>query len=308
MILKIAVLGGLTIDKNEYGGRTYEKIGGPIHYISRILATFNCEIYLYTVLGIGFPTDYLEKLCNTPHIHCSFHNFRSPHIVFKNIYDEKGSREQYVFGGLTKISVDEIVDDLRHVDYLIISPVLNEFDSTELRKLVDVSKVAVDLQGFLRRVYKNLVISDKFVSVEDFRGIELIKFSVEEAPHILADKEYLDRFIDVSRRYLCITLGYKGCILFTKERIIYIPSYKVEEIRDPTGVGDVFLAGLVYADLLGMSPLKSASFAAATASLFLGDELISFQKIVDRMGVVMNNSIDLEENTIKNFYFNNILF
>ena len=45
-----------------------------------------------------------------------------------------------------------------------------------------------------------------------------------------------------------------------------IPTYQSQNIVDPTGCGDTYLAGYVAARLKGFSPHKSAHIGAAAAS------------------------------------------
>ncbi|RFU96099.1 sugar kinase [Sphaerochaeta halotolerans] len=60
--------------------------------------------------------------------------------------------------------------------------------------------------------------------------------------------------------------GEKGCIVFHKDEMLEIPSFKVEEV-DPTGAGDTFCAGFVTAIGDGMSLYDAGRFANAAGAL-----------------------------------------
>ncbi len=60
--------------------------------------------------------------------------------------------------------------------------------------------------------------------------------------------------------------GAKGCRIYVKNRIIDIPGFTVDEV-DPTGAGNSFAAGLVYARIQGWEWEKSGRFANAVGAL-----------------------------------------
>ena len=299
-MLKIAVFGGLTIDSNEYGGKIYEKIGGSPYYISLILSKLDIETYVYSVVGHDFPRGYIKKLCSLSNINCILFRYGFPHIVFKNIYEDDESRVQYINGIIGKIPIEKVIDQVSKIDYLILSPVLNEINLDDVRKL-DVSKMALDLQGFLRIVDGNKVNTGRYVPTKFLNGIDIIKFSVEDGYNIIYDEDYFHEILKASNRYLCLTLGKKGSLLFTKHGGWYVPVYPVKKSGDPTGSGDVFLGGFVYAVLSNMNPLESLSFASASTSLFIEGVDISKNMIIGRMQFLMDNAITLVERTYREF-------
>ena len=301
-MLRIAVFGGLTIDSNEYGEKIYKKIGGSSYYISLILSKLDVETYVYSVVGRDFPQGYIEELCNLSNVNCILFKYDLPHIVFNNIYRDDGSRVQYVTGIISKIPIEKVIDQVSSIDYLILSPVLNEIAFNDIRKL-DVSKLALDLQGFLRIIDGNKVNTGGYVPIKFLNGIDIIKFSVEEGYNIIRNEDYFHELLRASNRYLCLTLGKKGSLLFTRHGGWYIPVYPIKESRDPTGSGDVFLGGLVYAVLSNMNPLESLSFASALTSLFIEGVDISKNMIMYRMQFLMDNAINLVESSYKEFIF-----
>ena len=60
--------------------------------------------------------------------------------------------------------------------------------------------------------------------------------------------------------------GAKGCRIYIFDRVIDIPGFTVDEV-DPTGAGDSFAAGLVYARIQGWEWEKSGRFANAVGAL-----------------------------------------
>ncbi len=165
------------------------------------------------------------------------------------------------------------------------------------------SKLALDLQGFFRRIKDKEIITGKFVPVSFLRGIDIIKFSIEDMGKLIYDKAFFNEMITVSERDVCITIGEKGSLLFTKHGIWHAPIYPVKNIIDPTGSGDIFLGAFVYAILSGMRPNESLSFATAAASLFMEKMDFSKDTILHRMRVLVNTLTYIADKTYEEILF-----
>jgi len=66
--------------------------------------------------------------------------------------------------------------------------------------------------------------------------------------------------------WVAVTLGPRGCLLFTADGLTTVPGFQVPVV-DTTGCGDAFSAALLLGRLQGRSPYKAAEFANATAAL-----------------------------------------
>jgi sugar/nucleoside kinase (ribokinase family) len=91
--------------------------------------------------------------------------------------------------------------------------------------------------------------------------------NLEEARIILQDNDIkwlqtVKKFLDFNLNLVSITNGKNGAIIGTKNEIIKVLPYSVP-IIDTTGVGDAFLAGLIY----GLMHNKSLEYAAKIASI-----------------------------------------
>jgi sugar/nucleoside kinase (ribokinase family) len=62
-----------------------------------------------------------------------------------------------------------------------------------------------------------------------------------------------------------VTLGSRGALLLSGGRRDLIPVRRIES-TDPTGAGDAFLAGYVWARACGHRPLSAARHAGSTAA------------------------------------------
>lgn len=72
--------------------------------------------------------------------------------------------------------------------------------------------------------------------------------------------------IDKGVKTAIVTLGHKGSVLVTKDRIKHFPAQKVKAI-DTTGAGDIFSGGLLASLLKGKSMDESIEYATCAAGI-----------------------------------------
>ena len=75
-----------------------------------------------------------------------------------------------------------------------------------------------------------------------------------------------ETLLDTGLQRLFVTLGEDGVLAADGHGMEKIPC-RSARVRDVTGAGDAFMAGLAYAFTQGMSTRESAAFAAAAAAL-----------------------------------------
>ena len=79
-------------------------------------------------------------------------------------------------------------------------------------------------------------------------------------------EEMIERLCVFDAEIVAITLGEKGSICFTDDRMIYTPAFPVDVI-DTTGAGDVFHGAFIYGLLKDWAVEKTAEFASAVAAM-----------------------------------------
>jgi adenosine kinase len=77
---------------------------------------------------------------------------------------------------------------------------------------------------------------------------------------------------DSGERFLIVTRGADGVILYEKDNETVLPSCTPDKVVNPTGAGDVFRAGLLVGLSKGQSLAESAKFGAAAASFVVEQE------------------------------------
>ncbi len=109
-----------------------------------------------------------------------------------------------------------------------------------------------------------------------FNGEELIKF-IEQANWVtvndyewqmMKEKTGLsEKEITKKVEALIVTCGGDGSYIYTKEKLIEVPSVKPKSICDPTGCGDAYRAGLIYGLVNDMNIEISGKLASLMGSI-----------------------------------------
>ncbi len=63
-----------------------------------------------------------------------------------------------------------------------------------------------------------------------------------------------------------VTLGEKGCIIWSDGKKRLVPSVKVKAVQDPTGAGDAFRAGFLYGYVRDIDPVVCTQLGVTAAS------------------------------------------
>ena len=68
-------------------------------------------------------------------------------------------------------------------------------------------------------------------------------------------------------KYLIITRGENGTIIYGKDKEVEIPPAKAQKVLDPTGAGDAFRGGLLKG-LINYLPIEESVFLASLAGCY----------------------------------------
>lgn len=79
-------------------------------------------------------------------------------------------------------------------------------------------------------------------------------------------EEMIERLRLFGAEIVTVTLGDKGSISFSKDRMIYTPAFRVDVV-DTTGAGDVYHGAFIYGLLQNWPVEKTAEFASAVAAM-----------------------------------------
>ena len=111
------------------------------------------------------------------------------------------------------------------------------------------------------------------------RGLEYSKDIITNTHTVIINRKEIQQLVkntsiekginillDMGIRNVVLTLGRDGAIIYTKDKKIKVPAFKVDAV-DTTGAGDAFSAGLIYSFIHKYSLEKALIFASACAAL-----------------------------------------
>jgi sugar/nucleoside kinase (ribokinase family) len=136
-----------------------------------------------------------------------------------------------------------------------------EFPPAVLAALARNRRLALDGQALVRPAQPGPVRLDDDFDEAVLRHIAVLKLAEAES-EVLGGEE---RIAALGVPEVLITLGSRGALLLSAGRRDLVPVRRIES-DDPTGAGDAFLAGYVWARACGHRPLSAARHAGSTAA------------------------------------------
>ncbi|HYD39223.1 MAG TPA: PfkB family carbohydrate kinase [Anaeromyxobacter sp.] len=246
------VCGNVTLDRAP-GGFTP---GGPAYYAARAWSALGSAARVLTAAAADFPSTALAgvEALTVP----------SPATTrFHNQYGPDGARVQRVEAAAAPLDPAVLPEAWRTPDVLHLVPVLDELDPAAFRAVVRPRLTGLCAQGLLRRVRPDgavvqppwdpapallAAVDVVIVGEDDLRGQGDLLARLARAVPIVA-----------------FTQGARGCELHERGRVHAVGVHPAREV-DPTGAGDVFAAGFLFALAQGAPAADAARLGAAAAS------------------------------------------
>ncbi len=205
------------------------------------------------------------------------HQFSSSLVSggFKLAYDDQGRRDLSVLG--IAANINELPGQIDAYDAVVLGPILQEISPELILKLRESydGKLLLDPQGMLRTVQQDKVLHIKPEGIEKAIGAcDIVKPNELECEILTG----LDPRKDVRAAaklikswgpdLVIITLAELGSVIYDGQEFIDIPPYKTTML-DPTGAGDTYAGGFLFALLSGNDIEFSGRFASCVSSIMI---------------------------------------
>jgi len=267
-IYDIVIYGHYTHDVIIADGKEESMLGGPPAYISELLSALGADYHIVSKVGNDFK--YHDQLHRKPKI------VPKPTTTFHNIYSGIERTQKS-----TNVCEPILPEDVIHAKVAIVTGVIGEVLPETLKEIRKHSeKVIVDIQSLIRKTDRENNVYE--VPVEETGYME----SLKDADFITASErefKYIDQKKPLSVTIL--TQGKNGCTVIEKDKSIVVSTSPIDA-EDPTGCGDMFIAGFAYALLKGRSLLECAQAANKTGALALKETGIPKIKKEDILEVI----------------------
>jgi sugar/nucleoside kinase (ribokinase family) len=265
---RIAVVGPLTRDVVLFPrqGRREEKPGGVAYYAARALHRLGVAVVSFARLGQGARAllDSVEFEVRPV--------WSATTTVFRNVYPREDTdyREQFVDAVAEPFSVED-VRGVCGFDAVLLGPLMAADLPAEVVEPIRRGNrvVGLDAQGYLRQVRDGRVQARGWEeSRRVLAMVDVLKCNAEEAQAIVgpgSPAEVAVRLATLGPSEVLVTDGSRGSWVYARQQTVRIAAVPVDVV-DPTGAGDVYIAGYLARKLGGGSPEECGRFASEVAA------------------------------------------
>jgi 1D-myo-inositol 3-kinase len=260
--MRVLCVGHVTIDGDE----PHSILGGSAYYGALVYQALGADSGLATAFGGDLSVQKnVEELL--------FHASIGQHTTrFTNVYDDHGTRQQV----LHALAPDVILPNtIPPGDILHLAPVFGECSLADIENMGRFRLCALNIQGFLRACEpKNggsraeshgAVIPRVWIpGRHELAHIDAVFLSEDD---LVGQHDLLTHLRDSVPWVVC-TAGERGATLYGPSGIIKVGSYPARVV-DPTGAGDAFAAGFMYAFAHGAEPEVAMLTGSAVASVII---------------------------------------
>ncbi len=269
--MRVAIIGPLCRDTIVIDGRSHDQLGGVTYYAGMALAALGADVTLIASFG-NEPSNFTEPLRGLQVVQVP-----SPGTLhFTNEYTSTHPDERRQSANVPpNIIVPEMVrnHNLASFDAIILGPLFHDnLPLATLQQIAQAHKpVFLAAQGLIRYLEDAHIVWQHPENVRDaLPHVSSVILDTKELEFITGTSD-VRKSISMLHEYgateIIMTSGSKGSTIFRADHSTSIPAYPPERMVDPTGAGDSYLAGYVYAKLRHDDTEQAGRFAAMTATM-----------------------------------------
>jgi 1D-myo-inositol 3-kinase len=233
--------------------------GGCAYYAAGTFLCLGAHSRLVSTVGEDFACD-----ADLEAIECLIER-RGLTTVFRNSYPDGAMRVQTVTALAPKVIPEQIPFSWARPNVLFVGPVMGEVDLGAWKQAVQPGILAIGVQGFIRKRSDSRVVPFRWSPFpEDLAGVDVAVLSEED---LVGQGDLLER-LRASIPIVAVTRERRGCDIITAKGSCWIGIHPARVV-DPTGAGDSFAAGFLYALATGRLPEDAARLGAAAASIII---------------------------------------
>lgn len=215
-------------------------------------------------------------------------------VFFENTYGENmDHRTQRVLAKSEPFTIDQLMDaeaEVFHLGTLL----ADDFAPEVVEYLATKGEVSIDVQGYMRRVEGEQVVSndwsDKLRVLRHTAILKVNEFEFQSLTGLTDPYAAAEQIHDWGVREVIITLGHGGSLIYAEGKFYVTPAYPPRRMVDVTGCGDTYSAGYLYCRAKGMGYAESGRFSAAMCTLKMehsGPFNHSIEEVLGLSGVVL---------------------
>ena len=267
-MISAILIGNLANDHNVIDNREYLGPGGSVYFAAKTFENLKVQPFLISPRGSDFPGKYLKNTVIYPVKPKS-----EKTLVFRNIYDPKKERVQWVenYQNAALCDIKKILLNIpEKQNILFVAPILNNIDISALKLICKYFPKSLKVllpQGFFRKIGRYGKIISRFWQNSE-RIISLFDIIVISEKDWNGAEDLAKGWGKITKISI-VTKEERGCSIYMGGIKKDYPGFKITDIIDATGAGDVFAAAFSVAYLKNHDVDSSARFANAAAALSL---------------------------------------
>lgn len=192
-------------------------------------------------------------------------------VYFENAYGEnQDDRTQRVLAKADPFTIE----GMENVDakiYLLGALLADDFSIEFVRALSKKGLIAIDSQGYLRKVVgEDVHATDWENKLEFLKYVHFLKVNEMEMEVLTGEsdtRKAAHKLHEWGVKEVVITLGSMGSIIYDGKDFFPVPAYKPSDVLDATGCGDTYMAGYLYKRAQGAGYEESGKYGAAMATI-----------------------------------------
>ncbi len=268
--MRVAILGPLCRDTIHIDGLAHDQLGGVTYYTGQALKSLGADVTIIASFG-NEPENFLIPLEGIPVKHV----LAAGTIHFTNSYNRArpDQREQRAIIPDNILAPETLgATHLEAFDAFVLGPLFhNNLPMETLAVIAAVERpILLAAQGFIRYLDGDRIVwkhPERFLNVLPLVNTVLMDEAelafVSGLPDVAGGVAMLQAH---GAKDVVVTAGSKGSTIFPPTETFAIPAFRPVQVVDPTGAGDSYLAGYVFARLRGDDPARAGRFAAMTAT------------------------------------------
>jgi len=264
-------VGNMTIDEIvSHSGLEKITPGGSAFYASIAASFLGVDVGVISSLGPDYPQATLDWMAKRNVDLSGVQKSNLASTRFRLLYKRRSRKVKLLNRG-PRISNRAPIGS---PDIIHLGPVYHEINLEVIAVARQKCRfLALDVQGMIRRAGSSGRIRLSNRNLDDHLNLcDAVKASWEEARVLTSTTDPISMVVgllDKGPKFALVTLGSKGAVLGFEDGIVKVPAYPETRQSDPTGAGDVMLAGWLVAFWRTRDPSWASAVGSAFASLIV---------------------------------------
>jgi sugar/nucleoside kinase (ribokinase family) len=274
---KFVIIGPVTRDTILRDGSIYHSTGGAVYYQAKTLVKLGVDVT--AIITLSYDDENL--LSAFPKNVKIIPLFFDKTMEFENIYpsDDPNLRIQKADLPKNPVMPNKLPNDLESYDAVLLCPLSPSDIPIETIKHISGYNVPIYLgaQGYLRHLEHHKVILKPWDDFQKFLMYIQMVFIDEAEARVIMDKN--DHELNIIGKELAsfgpedviITRGDRGAVIYSSnfDHTYKIPAFTPKQTKDPTGLGDTYMAAYVTKRIEKADPETCGIFASMVSTMKL---------------------------------------